>query len=427
MKYKVVQLGTLEVVEVYDYYDGPKFFTVRDVTGRFYVVYWCDIENEAEGWLYLPISEHRLDDLRRKNISAHEAFSEPEIGYWLVYTRVKPRAEESIQFYNTETVNHDFFPPEGMFVEHIDVVEKGGANWNHELYIERDSLTTTPSAEVAAEIFTLWTTLIESTMNLISKSQSTHITSALPGSLEVKVGSSNVDVTYEALSLIDRVVSEHQNDVNLVEQLYSAGIEPYKLRALFEAVRRNKLKISITPRALGVLDKSIVFTHENSEIWIRRLEPLISKILGTDKIPQADEISKIIDIVNFKKDGIEITPELLGVTERQVRYYEDAAISLGVLDKNRDLSSIGYFIGSQNSDDEKYSALAIRFESSDCGWSWIKWSGVNSLVDLVEDTAESFLIDVAPGLSENTAKRRASTLRLWLRKLKPHHYKYVGQ
>ena len=426
MKYKIIQLGELEVIEIYDYFDGPKFFAVRDYIGNFYLVYWCDYENEAEGWLYLPISETRLDSLRKKEVSAHEVFAYPEIGYWLVYTKVHPVENETIQFHNIDTIEHSFFPPEGMFVEYVDVVEKGESNWDHELKIKKDSARTTPSAEVATEILGLWTSIIESTMNMFSKSQKIHFISAIPGSLEVKVGSTNSEIVYKAIKHFYNVIQSTTTEENDLESnLYSAGLEPQKLRDLFETVRRYKLNLEIAPRSLGVIEQPIVINHHEANEWISRLEPLASTVLGTDKIPQANEIQKIIDIVKYKAEGVDVTAALLEITDRQVRYYEDASENLGLLDKNGHLTSIGSFVNAQNTDTEKLSALAIRFETSDCGWSWIKWSGVNSLVDLEADTAVDFLVSVAPGLSENTAKRRATTLKKWLDKLKQYHYKFI--
>lgn len=426
MSYDIAQLGELEIVEVYDYYDGPKFFSVRDRTSSFYTVYWCDLLDGAEGWLYLPISEKRLDRLRRREISVRDAYLEPEKGYWLVYTRVSPKKSESISYFGCEDVNPAFIPPEGMFVDYVDVIEEGESNWSHELKIEKNSANTTPSAEAATIVFGLWTEIIESIMNILSKSQQIHFASALPGSLEVKVGATNSETANKALYYFDEIIETASLNDDLEHKLYRAGLEPYKLRYLFETLRSENLNIRITPRVYGDISKPIVIKHSESDAWIQRLEPLTSRILGTDKIPQADEIGKIVDIIRYKANGQVITPELLNITQRQVRYYEDAAENLGLLDRNRHLTSIGRFVNDQKSFEEKLASLAIRFESSDCGWSWIKWSNVGSLVDLNEDTASEFLMSVAPGLSESTANRRASTLRLWLRKLRPYHYKYQG-
>jgi hypothetical protein len=58
--------------------------------------------------------------------------------------------------------------------------------------------------------------------------------------------------------------------------------------------------------------------------------------------------------------------------------------------------------------------LASQFLSSNVGSSWLKWSNVNDLSDIQSDSAYQFLIEVCPSLSENTAKRRAKTLKSWL-------------
>ncbi|GIC17384.1 hypothetical protein VCSRO98_3255 [Vibrio cholerae] len=44
--------------------------------------------------------------------------------------------------------------------------------------------------------------------------------------------------------------------------------------------------------------------------------------------------------------------------------------------------------------------------------------GVNSMLDIQEDSATEFLIENCNGLSDNTSRRRAQTLKSWVRKFK---------
>jgi hypothetical protein len=68
-------------VEVFDYYDGPRFYSCRDVAGQLYLVYWVD-ESEQHGssWLYLKVSQERYVAVKRGDISVAEALSRPEEG-----------------------------------------------------------------------------------------------------------------------------------------------------------------------------------------------------------------------------------------------------------------------------------------------------------------------------------------------------------
>ena len=44
----------------------------------------------------------------------------------------------------------------------------------------------------------------------------------------------------------------------------------------------------------------------------------------------------------------------------------------------------------------------------------MKNQGVNSILDIDPNSATQYLLDNANGLSEDTAKRRASTLKRWV-------------
>ncbi len=70
----------LTTVEVFDYYDGPRFFSVRDSAGQLFLVYWIDEKEFHSTWLYVRISSERYTALKRGHISVSLALSEPEDG-----------------------------------------------------------------------------------------------------------------------------------------------------------------------------------------------------------------------------------------------------------------------------------------------------------------------------------------------------------
>lgn len=411
-------LGNLRIIEIYEYLDGPKLFCARNEVGTSFVVYWCDVLDGAEGWLYLPISYRRLDRLRRRELAIRDAYASAESGVYIAYTTAQGR-NDTAEFFSIKQLDLNLLPPKGFYVESVDVIEKGEYAWNHEIKIQREGRNTTPNAEATTSVLRQWTAMIEAMMNCISASQSLHLTSAEPGSLEVKLGASNDSVALESLRQLKKVL--HRKRAKLGETLYQSGLEPYRLKNLFETLRRFNLNLTINARTRNGLDGPIVMTPDGAADWIKILEPIASSVLGTDKIPQADEIDKILDIVAYKRDGIDVTPALLNIAPRQVSYYVHAASTLGLLNRDGYLTSVGRFVASQERV-QQYTALASRFESSDCGWAWLVWSNVTCLPDLDGESAFDFLSAVAPGLSESTAKRRAVTLRQWVKKLTPYHY-----
>ena len=65
-------------VEVFDYYDGPRFYSCRDVVGQLYLVYWVDESEAGTSWLYLRISLERYAALKRGDVPIADALSKPE-------------------------------------------------------------------------------------------------------------------------------------------------------------------------------------------------------------------------------------------------------------------------------------------------------------------------------------------------------------
>lgn len=74
-------LGHLTLGLVLEYYDFPRLFTCRSVTGQSYIAISTFDDDVESHWLYLPISSLRLDSLLAGGVSLHHAFLEPEGGY----------------------------------------------------------------------------------------------------------------------------------------------------------------------------------------------------------------------------------------------------------------------------------------------------------------------------------------------------------
>jgi hypothetical protein len=74
----------LAPVEVFDYYDGPRFYSCRDKAGQLYLVYWVDETELGSSWLYLRVSPERYGAVRRGDILIADALSQPEDGLALL-------------------------------------------------------------------------------------------------------------------------------------------------------------------------------------------------------------------------------------------------------------------------------------------------------------------------------------------------------
>ena len=67
-----------------DWYDGPRQFLQKSLAGQLYLAWWNDSDGSIERWIYLPVSEQRLQDILTGVISCLEGLTNPEDGYLFV-------------------------------------------------------------------------------------------------------------------------------------------------------------------------------------------------------------------------------------------------------------------------------------------------------------------------------------------------------
>lgn len=71
-------LGELTLLETYVFYDGPRLFSAQSLTDQRYLAAWANEGHEADEWLYVAISEARLNMVRSGARTVRSAFLEPE-------------------------------------------------------------------------------------------------------------------------------------------------------------------------------------------------------------------------------------------------------------------------------------------------------------------------------------------------------------
>jgi hypothetical protein len=71
-------LGRLEVIEVYDYYDGPKILACRNRTGQSFLGLWIGENELGERWLLVPLSPTRFRALRAGQVDLRTAITQAE-------------------------------------------------------------------------------------------------------------------------------------------------------------------------------------------------------------------------------------------------------------------------------------------------------------------------------------------------------------
>jgi hypothetical protein len=140
--------------------------------------------------------------------------------------------------------------------------------------------------------------------------------------------------------------------------------------------------------------------------------------LGSLAIPQADDIERVLRAVEHLVAG---TDSPADITSRQASYYRRAAKLLGLLTEADEPTPAGRLIARLPAE-HRLRAASVLFEASVCGDAWIRWSGGRTLLDVSPARAADFLRASVPGLSKDTADRRAQTLASWHRALAGPHY-----
>ena len=108
----IPELGELEIVEIYDYYNVPILFSCRNSVSHLYIVIFADHLPEYEMWLYTEVSLMRLNLIRSGVVNLHDAFSKPEMGRLLkAMIPHSNSAEFNSEYVTPGQLQNDVFPP----------------------------------------------------------------------------------------------------------------------------------------------------------------------------------------------------------------------------------------------------------------------------------------------------------------------------
>ncbi|NJN74460.1 MAG: hypothetical protein HC799_17540 [Limnothrix sp. RL_2_0] len=145
-------------------------------------------------------------------------------------------------------------------------------------------------------------------------------------------------------------------------------------------------------------------------------------LLSSD-IPQADSLDKLlllVDILSQQPTSVERSfVERTGWQHRQFLYYKQAALILNLIDDRDRPTNTSIILNKLEDLSQQRLFLSYQFMISDVGCVWLKWQKVNTLQAIDPERTLDFLKDVCPSLSDNTAERRARTLRTWLKYFYP--------
>lgn len=418
-------LGNLEYYEIYDDFDGPKCFSAKNNLGQLFLVYWHGTyrTENITSWLFSPISPKRLDALRRQEFSIRNVYTDAEQCVYLVKHGFDGKKAD-LQIIDTQQLEQYNLPPDNFYIEPDEIeVCAPEADWNFELRIAKKN-SGSPDSSMVTKIIDALSAIVGSLMDDESREiPKLYPLTAAHGSFEVKLGTNN---HLKSSVAIEQLASLLEDSSNIDSKLKDIGLDPYRLKELLDIANQYSLKLELKPKTYDVLKNNISIDHKNMGILIDSLKASTTTFIDSGKVPQANDLDRVIEIVCRIVDGEKIRHENIDglSSHRQVQYHTDAAYCLGLLNKNLSVTSAARFLASVENKEIQYKFLADRFESSEFGWAWMKWSQVNRMSELDESTARNFISECVKGLNGSTTNRRASTLATWLVKLKGYSRNY---
>ena len=114
----IPELGKLEMVEVYNYYDIPILFSCKNAASQLYIVFFADRLPDHDVWLYAEVSITRLNLIRAGKIDLFDTFSKPEMDRLLkVIIPSNNSVEFSSEFILPSELSEDIFPPVNDYLD----------------------------------------------------------------------------------------------------------------------------------------------------------------------------------------------------------------------------------------------------------------------------------------------------------------------
>lgn len=114
-------VGDLKLIEIYEFYDFPRFFSCRSTTGQIYFALSVAEDRVKYEWLFVPVSPERFVRARAGDIDIRTIFAMSE-GNSLIHiaTDADGKLVEAPDVISSESVSTKWLPDPGVFLS-VDV------------------------------------------------------------------------------------------------------------------------------------------------------------------------------------------------------------------------------------------------------------------------------------------------------------------
>ncbi|MGL6482638.1 DUF6575 domain-containing protein [Aeromonas caviae] len=413
------QFGRLEIVSEYMRFDIPRTFLAQSPQlareKKYVFVNWVEEKDECDGWYYITINEDEKNRLENGSIQLRDIYLYKNIFYIETpFDTTQPTVERLL---TTAEIDQEALPDPGYGIsldsDGFSLVYKDPEHYKttnafHEVRIYRNRSARPIEWNAVQAILGAWGRICEGILRNISERAMFLPFYSEPGSYKMMFKTSNNEGLLETvLTAVDLLSTPNADWITGLKDL---DVDPKYVEELINALTEHELQFDLRAHT-GTVISNINFQRIPEST--QALNQYNQIAISSAQIPQANDINRIIRYIDAKATMTPFTSETEQITSRQVSYYETAAKILGFVNGVNMLTPVGYKLHGIDNQQDKLRLLRDRFEQSLCGWAWMQYNGAASINEVDPDSATEFLTQYSIGLSQDTARRRAATLRNW--------------
>lgn len=207
----------LSIIEVYTFYDRPVLYCAQSETDRKYIILLADESDTSEDWLYVEISNSRLNQIRSGRLTLRSAFTNAETGS-LLRVNIPANLEEKVTFKHvsaneldlSELPNEDerlqlYAPTLPKAPRLVELQIEAKQNWREILLLRlkpTNEFLTEIASDILGSILKATQKFVETTFVLNSKSHNKRLNGVLvtPTLNVTRVGASSFAVELASVS-----------------------------------------------------------------------------------------------------------------------------------------------------------------------------------------------------------------------------------
>lgn len=420
--------GKLKIVNVYLEFEGPKVFYAENETGYTFFVYWVGDDAVYDNWYVIPCSKAKIIALEKEQINLRNILEHQEQEYFYdIKLPFSTDGKMETDLKHRNKIAEITLPMPNVFVKRITIYAPTLLENNlvptHEIIVSKTNKKAKKniSLEDVSQVCDRFSELVLGFNKSRGVKGNLQALNARYGSFAISLHAEELSKFESFLSLASELMVHKKDIISLLTQ---SDIDIKVFLNFLKAIELSSVDFEL--RSSADVTKVIKIFKLDAQFYLSRLKHRALTYISSIKVPQGNDIEKVFLYVDLKWRNEPITAETLSVKQRLVDYYKHAALILGFVEYNGELTPQGQRVALSDVT-TKYRIARNAFEASECAWAWMNHCDITNLADIDPKTAEEFLTQCCPSLTGDTIPRRANTLVSWCRQLKDNHASVIKE